>query len=124
MTTSDHNYDFGSLYVEADGAWRLIAPTDPGPQPFGTGGEIVMWTSADRGETWDREKNLTQESAYNHTYVRRPVNAHPEFYGLWADGDARGPSPSSLYFTDRDGSHVWRLPETIEGDRARPEVVR
>lgn len=124
VTTSDHNYDFGSLYVEADGTWRLIAPTDPGPQPFGTGGEIVMWTSHDQGANWNRAKTLTSESAYNHTYVRRPLNAHPEFYGLWADGSAWEPSPSSLYFTDRDGSHVWRLPEVIEGDRARPEVVR
>lgn len=38
FTTSDHNYDFGSLYVEADGTWRIIAPTEPGPQPYGAGG--------------------------------------------------------------------------------------
>ncbi|QDV35104.1 BNR-4 repeat-containing protein [Tautonia plasticadhaerens] len=124
VTTSDHNYDFGSLYVEPDGTWRLIAPTDPGPQPFGTGGEVVMWTSGDEGESWDRVKALTPESEYNHTYVRRPVDAHPGFYALWADGHARQPSPSRLYFTDREGSRVWRLPGRIDGDRARPEVVR
>lgn len=124
VTTSDHNYDFGSLYVEPDGTWRLIAPTDPGPQPFGTGGEVVMWTSGDEGESWDRVKALTPGSEYNHTYVRRPVDAHPGFYALWADGHARQPSPSRLYFTDREGTHVWRLPERIDGDRARPEVVR
>ena len=47
FTTSDHNYDFGSLYIE-DGLWRIIAATEPGPQPYGTGGEIVMWTSRRR----------------------------------------------------------------------------
>src|SRR5689334_17029144 len=30
FTTSDHNYDFGSLYIE-DGTWRIIAATEPGP---------------------------------------------------------------------------------------------
>jgi hypothetical protein len=124
VTTSDHNYDFGSLYVEPDGTWRLIAPTDPGPQPFGTGGEVVMWASADEGATWNRIKALTSDSEFNHTYVRRPVDAHPDFYALWADGHARQPSRSRLYFTDRGGSEVWRLPERIEGGRGRPEVVR
>ena len=124
VTTSDHNYDFGSLYLEPDGTWRLIAPTDPGPQPFGTGGEVVMWTSSNQGASWERLKTLTQDSVFNHTYVRRPVNAHPDFYDLWADGHAREPSPSRLYFTDREGSHVWRLPEVISGERAQPEVVR
>src|SRR5690606_151929 len=92
VTTSDHNYDHGSLYVEDDGTWRLIAPTDAGPQPFGTGGEMVMWLSRDLGETWQRKKQLTANSERNHTYARRPVNAHPGFYALWADGDARQPS--------------------------------
>ncbi len=33
VTTSDHNYDYGSLYLEADGTWRLIAPTGPVRNP-------------------------------------------------------------------------------------------
>ena len=32
VTTSDSNYDSGSLYIEADGVWRVIGPTLPGPQ--------------------------------------------------------------------------------------------
>ncbi|NQU44474.1 BNR-4 repeat-containing protein, partial [bacterium] len=40
ITTSTHNYDMGSLYVEDDGTWRIIAPTEPGPQRHGTGGEM------------------------------------------------------------------------------------
>lgn len=27
ITSSDHNYDLGSLYIEEDGTWRIIAPT-------------------------------------------------------------------------------------------------
>ena len=119
---SDHNYDHGSFYIEPDGTWRLIAPTDPGPQPFGTGGEMVMWTSNDEGTTWQRAKTLTAGSPRNHTYARRPVNAHPDFYALWADGDAFGPSKSRLYFADKEGT-VRVLPATMSGDVATPEVV-
>ena len=32
--TSDSNYDMGSLYIEADDLWRIIAPTSLGPQPY------------------------------------------------------------------------------------------
>ena len=103
ITTSDHNYDFGSLYLEAPDRWRLIAPTAPGPQKYNTGGEIEMWESADRGRSWRVVSQLTRGSEFNHTYVRRPVDAHPGFYGLWADGHGRRPSASSLYFTTRDG---------------------
>ena len=122
ITESDHNYDFGSLYVEDDGTWRLIAPTDAGPQPFGSGGEMVMWTSADAGASWSRSKTLTAGSPRNHTYARRPVNAHPDFYALWADGDARKPSLSRLYFASRDG-RVWRLPAEMTADMQKPTPV-
>lgn len=120
---SDNNYDFGSLYIEPDGTWRLIAPTETGPQPYNPGGEVAMWTSGDRGATWTKVKQLTHDSPYNHTYVRRPVNAHPDFYAIWADGHARQKSDSRLYFTNRDGTRVWRLPVQIEGDAAKPEVA-
>ena len=122
FTTSDHNYDHGSLYVEAD-RWRVIAPTEPGPQPFGTGGEMVMWTSHDQGKKWTKAKQLTAKSARNHTYARRPVDAHPDFYALWADGNAREPSESALYFTDRDGGKVWRLPAKMTADTEKPAPV-
>lgn len=123
FTTSDHNYDHGSLYIEPGGAWRIIAPTEPGPQPWTTGGEMVMWLSRDQGATWAKVKQLTRESRVNHTYARRPVDAQSRFYALWADGNPLAPSDSSLYFTDREGSHVWRLPVKMEGDFAAPEVA-
>jgi hypothetical protein len=123
VTTSGYNYDHGSLYLEPDGTWRLIAPTAPGPQPFGTGGEVVLWTSPDQGKTWKKAKQLTRGSKRNHTYVRRPVEAHPAVYALWADGNARERFASCLYFTDKAGTHDWRLPPRMAGDLARPEKV-
>jgi hypothetical protein len=122
FTTSDHNYDHGSLYIESDGIWRVIAPTAPGPQPFGTGGDMVMWTSRDQGNTWQVERALTQNSRYNHTYARKPVNASPEFYSLWADGSPLEPTPSSIYFATKDGK-VFRLPQQMTGATAKPELV-
>lgn len=123
ITTSDHNYDYGSLYIE-DGRWRIIGSMETGPQAYGTGGEIVLWESPDRGATWTKSKPLTKGSAKNHTYPRRPLNAHPDFYALWADGDAFKPSESSLYFTNRACDAVWRLPALMSGETAKPELVR
>ena len=116
---SDSNYDMGSLYIEGDGIWRIIAPTETGPQPFNPGGEVAMWLTQDHGTTWNRVAQLTAGSPYNHTYVRRPVNAHPDLYGLWADGHARQPSPSRLYICDQQGQ-VRMLPETMTQDAERP----
>nr|MBA3484047.1 BNR-4 repeat-containing protein [Pirellulales bacterium] len=122
FTTSDHNYDYGSLYIDGD-AWRIIVPTEPGPQPHGAGGEMVLWTSDDEGTTWKKERQLTHNSRFNHTHARRPVNAHPQFYALWADGNPLQRSESRLYFTDREGSGVWQLPPAMDRDFAEPAIV-
>jgi len=123
VAEGDNCYDTGCLHVESDGTWRVIAPTDPGPQPGNPGGEIVMWISRDQGASWTRIKRLTWNSRFNHNYCRRPVRAAPEFYAFWADGNPRAPSESHLYFTDREGTHVWRLPDHVEGETAEPEVA-
>jgi hypothetical protein len=123
LTTSDHNYDHGSLYIE-EGRWRMIGTTDPGPQPWGTGGEVALWESADRGESWKRVRAVTAGSALNHSYPRRPLRAHDDFYALWADGNPLEPSASRLYFTNRAGDKVWRLPARMEGESAAPEPVK
>ena len=122
FTASDHNYDHGSLYIEPDGLWRVIAPTAPGPQRGGTGGEMMMWLSRDQGRTWRVAKVLTHDSRYNHTYARKPVDADPGFYALWADGSPTEPTPSSLYFATKDG-RVFRLPTHMTGETATPELV-
>jgi hypothetical protein len=122
VTRSDNNYDSGSLYIESDSAWRVIGPTETGPQAYNPGGEMAMWLSRDEGVTWTKERQLTSDSAYNHTYARRPLNANPGFYAFWADGNARKPSDSRLYFCDKEGK-VYRLPETMESDFAKPIPV-
>jgi hypothetical protein len=120
--TSDNNYDTGCLHIEADGTWRIIGPTETGPQPFNPGGEVALWTSRDQGRTWTKARQLTRNSPYNHTYCRRPVDAHPGFYALWADGHGRQPSESRLYFCDQAGN-VFRLPPKMEKPTARPEPL-
>ncbi|NQV32430.1 MAG: BNR-4 repeat-containing protein [Phycisphaeraceae bacterium] len=121
ITTSDNNYDMGSLYLEND-AWRVIGPTETGPQAHNPGGEMALWESKDRGKTWKRLKRLTGNSERNHTYARAPVNAHPDFYALWADGHGRQPSISSLYFCNRAGE-VYALPRRMSGLYAKPILV-
>jgi hypothetical protein len=119
---SDNNYDMGSLYIEDDGTWRIIGPTQTGPQPYNPGGEMALWASKNSGQTWKMVRQLTANSPYNHTYARRPLNAHPDFYALWADGHGREPSQSSLYFCDKQGN-VRVLPREMTGDFAEPKLL-
>ncbi|MDT8389117.1 MAG: BNR-4 repeat-containing protein [Lentisphaeria bacterium] len=123
ITTSTHNYDMGSLYMEPDGTWRVIGPTEPGPRKHGTGGEIAVWCSQDEGKTWKKTREVTQNSPLNHGYVRRPRNAHPDFYGFWADGDPDTISESRLYFTNQAGTQIWCLPYDMEDDVAVPVTL-
>lgn len=119
VTTTDHNYDMGSLYVEEDGTWRIIAPTF-GPQPWSTGGEVGMWLSRNQGKSWVKVRSLTKNSKYNHSYVRRPLNASFGFYAFWADGHAFRPSESCLYFTNKSGDRVCVLPFEMHFDFEKP----
>ncbi len=128
LLVADNNYDTGCLHVEKGNVWRLIAPTLVGredaprqPQPYNPGGEMTLWTSKDAGRTWYPQL-LTHRSPYNHTYARKPVNASPDFYAFWADGDGRQPSESRLYFCNVKGE-VFRLPRTMTTDVAAPEPV-
>jgi hypothetical protein len=122
VTSSDNNYDMGSLYIEEDGTWRIIGPTEPGPQLYNTGGEIAMWESKDDGKTWNMKKQLTRNSQYNHSYARKPLDPDPGFYSLWADGDGRKPSKSKLYFATREGT-VYCLPEVMKKSMQELEPV-
>ena len=109
ITTSDNNYDMGSLFLEDNGTWRLIAPTEKGPQPYNPGGEMACWVSNDLGKTWKKEKQLTNGSLRNHNYARSARNAHPDFYTLWADGHGRKPSESRIYVANKH-NEVYQLP--------------
>lgn len=119
ITDSDNNYDFGSIYIEEDGLWRVIGTTETGPQAYNTGGEVALWTSSDHGTTWKKERQMTSGSEFNHCYPRRPVNAHPDFYAMWASGHGRKKSESTLYFCNKDGD-VFKLPRAMDGDNANP----
>lgn len=120
ITTSDNNYDMGSIYPESSKKIKIIAPSINGPQAYNPGGEIAIWASKDGGKSWGLEKQLTKNSPRNHTYVRRPLNAHPDFYAFWADGHGRRPSESYLYFADKNG-RVFRLPRKTNEDMIDPE---
>ncbi|MCC6127096.1 MAG: BNR-4 repeat-containing protein [Pirellulales bacterium] len=122
ITRANHNYSTGSLYLEGD-AWRIIGPTETGPQPIGGGGEVAAWISRDEGKTWSKERDLTQKSPLNHNYVRRPMHANPEFYAFWADGNPDKFSPSHLYFADKSGEKVWQLPYDMKSDFEKPKLI-
>ena len=120
---STHNYDMGSLYTGTDN-WQIIGPTEPGPQLYGTGGEMARWLSKDEGRSWIKTTLLTSNSERNHSYARRPVNAHQDFYSFWADGNADKFSESRLYFCSRSGKQVWMLPYDMKKDVESPiEII-
>ncbi len=122
VTTSDNNYDMGELWMIAADDWRIIGPTETGPQPFNPGGEIAMWASHDQGSTWTKTRQMTEHSSMNHTYVRRVLNANPDFVALWADGHGRKPSQARLYLSDIDGN-VFQLPVEMSSDMASPIAI-
>ncbi|MBM3335185.1 hypothetical protein FJY63_11035, partial [Candidatus Sumerlaeota bacterium] len=72
---------------------------------------------------WVKKRNVTHDSKLNHSYVRRPINARPDFYALWADGHTEEFSQSRLYFTNREGDKVWQLPYDMSGDFATPQLL-
>ncbi len=129
IAPADHNYDHGTLLIESAGndprqeTWRFLAPLGPGPQPGQTGGEMWMLISHDRGRNWATAHRYADLSPFNHTYARPVLDAHHNFAVLWADGHANQPSASHPYFTNRDGSSVWRLPYRMTGDEANPELI-
>lgn len=120
VTESDNNYDTGSLHIEENGLWRIIGPTETGPQAFYPGGEMAVWISKDKGHSWTKERQITERSRFNHAYARRPVNAHPDFYAYWADGNGKQPSEVSLHFADMDGKKVFVLPRNMEAELESP----
>jgi len=122
VLNSDHNYDAGSLYLNGS-TWTVIGPGLTGPQPYFTGGEVGLWTSANRGRTWELTRRVTHDSPFNHSYVRRPDNPADPFYAMWADGDSSKLSISRLYFCDSTGRQVYQLPYTMEGQYAEPVLV-
>lgn len=117
VTNAHHNYDMGSLYLDNDNTYRILAPTEPGPQIWGTGGEMAIWESYDKGESWRNLGSITSQSARNHSYARRPENCQPEFYAFWADRNTEAFSRSYLYYATKNGD-VYQMPYELENDLA------
>jgi hypothetical protein len=120
---STHNYDMGSLNI-TDYEWRIIGPTEPGPQEYGTGGEIALWISRDEGVSWNKERDITSNSQNNNSFVRHPLNAQKDFYALWTDGNADKFSISHLYFTNEKCDKVWMLPYEMKKDFEKPIRIK
>jgi hypothetical protein len=118
ITESDHNYDMGSLFITGK-TWKLVAPTFAGPQKWGVGGELEIWQSTDKGENWTKISKLTENSEFNHSYVRRPVDYKAPFCFFWASGNPHEFSKSELYFGDFDGN-IWKLSYEMKDDFAKP----
>ena len=118
-----HNYNLGSIYTTGK-EWKIIGPSDAGPQKYGTGGEMVLWTSSNEGKTWVKSANITSNSIYNNIYAKRPFQAHDDFYAFWADGDVEKRSVSHLYFTNSRGDKVWVLPYNMKKNFEKPVRIR
>ncbi len=121
ICTSDHNYDMGSLFIN-NGEWMVIAPTENSPQQYGGGGEVVIWKSTDKGKTWNKEKQVTQETERNHNYMRRVVKGKDPFYYFWTDGNPDTLSISKMYYGDSQGNY-WQLPYTMKDEAEKPVKI-
>lgn len=126
VTVSDHAYDEGAFYIHED-RWSLIAPALPGPQSGFNGGEIGVFESTDPGnpdnDWWQLKRQVTQESPFNHGYVRRPHNPQDPFFAMWADANSKENSISRIYFTNSRGDRLYMLPYMMEDDYAEPILV-
>lgn len=122
VARTGHNYDMGSLYLEGD-VWTVVVPTGQGPQIHGTGGEIEIHRSTDRGDSWKLERVVTRDSPRNHGYVRRPEHAVDPFWYFWADGDPDKFGVSRLYIGNSEGGHQV-LPYSMSVDRVKLGLKR
>ncbi len=123
LCESTHNFDRGALYIEKD-EWKVIGPTEPGPEKYATGGEVAMWVSNNRGGSWEKKVQITSQSRFNHSFVSKPMNASKEFYALWADGNTSELSASSLYFTNESGTRVRILPYEMKRKFQKPARLK
>jgi hypothetical protein len=112
----------GSFFV-SENEWKVVGPTKPGSQDWGVGGELEIWQSKSEGEKWKKKKQLTKNSKYSHSYVRRPVNYKAPFCFFWSAGHSHNFSKCELYFGDFEGN-IWKLPYNMESDYVKPEKIK
>ena len=102
--------------VAAQGGGRVVIAKGEHPcggRRYNPGGELECWRTEDAGSSWRLERRLTERSVRNMNYARQPVDAQPEFYAFWADGNGRDVSPSRLYYCDRE-LNVQTMPWSCE----------
>ncbi len=121
VTTSDHNYDMGSL-ITTGKKWIVVAPVQNSPQQWGGGGEVVMYESTNKGISWKR-KQITKNSIQNHNYIRKSVSGKDPFLYFWADGNPFEFSKSQMYFGDSKGG-IWKLPYDMKTDNEKPVKLK
>lgn len=121
VTTSDHNYDMGSLITDGN-KWTVVAPVQNSPQKWGGGGEVVMYETINKGVTWKRNQ-ITKNSIRNHNYIRKSVGGKDPFLYFWSDGNPLEFSKSQMYFGDSKGQ-IWQLPFDMKGDNEKPVKLK
>jgi hypothetical protein len=84
---------------------------------------MALWESLNEGRSWRQVKVLTNASERNHSYARRPLNAHDDFYVFWADGNADLFSVSNLFFCNKIGQ-VFKMPYTMRETFESPEKLQ
>ena len=130
VSTVTHNYAAGSIWITG-GTWKVIAPTGSQealrtsyPNRFwGAGGEVELWTSTDQGQTWTKDRAVTENSARNHDYIRKALNGTGRFVTFWGDGNPAAFSESHLYFGNAEGTRFWELPYDMTAPTAKPVEV-
>lgn len=130
-----HNYSAAALRLDGT-RWTVVAPTGPVDAPvadaaqeeleryWGQGGEMELWISEDRGESWVKQKTITKNSSRKHGYPRTVEHAEDPFCYFWTDGDPARFSEAHLYFGNRDGTQYWELPYAMAGDADWVEPMR
>lgn len=120
---ADNINDSGTLSTQS-GYWEVLASAGHTGKKGVAGGEITRWISKNEGLNWIKDRDVTYNSQYPNSFVRRPLNARKDFHAIWADGDPEKISESKLYFTNSEGNKVWVLPYEMVSDFKRPQRIR
>ncbi len=117
---TDSDFDGGCILGEKN-IWHMVLPSIAEPQISTSGGSLVRWKTEDQGRSWYPQQ-LSFDPAVNHNWVRRVVEAAPELWFLWSDGNSRRPGESRIWLGDRAGNALV-LPTAMTADFQKPELV-
>ena len=123
VTTTDHNYDHGSIWVDGH-TWWVLAPTGAGAFPHYAGGTGELWKSNDGGASWAKERTLAAEPEAHQNYFRKVEGAKAPFAAIWSSGDPRARSEGTLQFlADREGPALV-LPRELTAASVKPVALQ